>query len=152
MSANLILIKYPLINRSNFEPRFCKEERDDQIDCGWGEGVLNDGRPYRAELWAAYQMTHLTFYISTIGLEDATEEELKEYLISKGLVEFDDEKYEKVGGYTGINLSARKIKDPDHNEFWELTITVGDEDGTYLKDSVRLNGYSFRKRLKKVLA
>jgi len=57
---------------------------------------------------------------------------MKEYLISEGVIEFNDEFFNKMG-FEGINVSARIEKDENGNRFWVVTIIVGDDDGFYIR-------------------
>ena len=132
--------EFPEIDRSNFTPKLSKKHIDDQLDLSWGEGYFRDGRPFRIECWSANQITYLTYYISTIGLENARDENLKNLLVSEGLIVFDDEKF-LSSGFSGCNVSATKKVDASDNQIWEITIIVGDEDGTYIKDHFPLKRY-----------
>ena len=131
---------YPKVDRSGFKPNFKKRDEDDQLDLAMAEGTLKDGRPFRTECWAAHQITYLTFFMPSRGLENATVEELKKILIAEGLVEFDDEKFQ-FSGYDGINLSVNKRVDDSKTPIFEMTVIVGDEDGTYIKNGVKLRKY-----------
>ncbi|HEY0302889.1 MAG TPA: hypothetical protein VGC36_16195 [Rhizomicrobium sp.] len=65
------------------DPRFPAPDRaglhvagrtgEGERDLGWCEGVLFDGRPFRAEMWAQDGISLLTFFFSTLGLEDLSE-------------------------------------------------------------------------------
>jgi len=132
--------KYPEIDRSDFTPNFHKRDRDDQLDISWGEGRLSDGRPYRVECWAANQVTYLTYIMPNSGIEEATKEELKNLLISEGLINFADDKF-LSSGFSGINTDGNKRIDPSSNEMWHITVIVGDEDGSYVYDHVPLKRY-----------
>ena len=132
--------EYPKIDRSNFEPNLQKKDCRDQLDLADADGFLNDGRPYRAECWAAYQMTFLTFLMPTSGIENATNEDLKLLLESEGLVTFDDDAFNS-SGFGKTNVSSTKKLDASDNKVWEITVIVGDEDGTYIKKNIPLKGY-----------
>ena len=131
---------YPKIDRSDFTPNFYKRDSDDQLDLSWGEGRLSDGRPFRVECWATNQVTYLTYIMPTKGIEEATNDEFKSLLISEGLIDFEDEKF-LSSGFSGLNVSGRKRIDPSGNEMWDITVIVGDEDGTYVHDHVPLRRY-----------
>ena len=60
---------HPKPDRSNFTPNHIKTPENDQIDIGWNEGFMSDGRPYRIESWAQDQITCVTVFLSTEGLE-----------------------------------------------------------------------------------
>jgi len=127
---------YPLIDRSDRKPKTQKKDADDDIDIHQSENVFSDGRPYREESWAAYQTTYLTYYFSTLDIEDYSPNRLKDYLVSEGVIEFYDDKFHKWG-YQGGNLSCRKSIDKNDNEFWECTVIIGDEDALYARDFSR---------------
>jgi hypothetical protein len=42
----------PKPDRSNSPPNLVKTDENPNLDLGWNEGFLTDGRPYRAEYWA----------------------------------------------------------------------------------------------------
>ena len=126
---------YPKIDRSNLIP-------EKHRDGGYGEGTLKDGRPFRMEYWFEVNVSHLSYYMPTIGIEDCSPEDLKEILISEGLVSFNDEKFLSEG-FSGINASSNKITDASGNELWEIVVILQDEDGNYVKPHVPLKEYSF---------
>lgn len=134
------VIKYIKADRSNFKPNFVKKDSNDQIDIGYTEGVFTDGRPYRTEFWAANQISYLTYYFSSADIESMTANDLKEYLISEHVIKFHDTEFQS-SGYTGINIDAKKKLDASGNELWEVTVIVGDEDGTYILDYNTLRKY-----------
>ncbi len=139
-NRKILEVRYPRVDRSHYKLNFEKRDSDDHIDLGFAEGIFSDGRPFRAECWAAYQHTFLTFYFSSNDIENMTNKDLKEYLKSEHAVEFLDDKY-AASGFTGINVDSRKKVDASDREIWEVTVTVGDEDGTYIKRSVSLQRY-----------
>lgn len=132
--------QYPSVDRSDFKPNFVKRDDDDQIDIAFAEGRFNDGRPFRAEFWAANQVSYLTYYFSSVDIEDLSSQDLKEYLKSEHPIEFDDEAF-LSSGYTGTNISAKRMLDASGNEIWDVTIIVGDEDGTFIRGGARLRRY-----------
>jgi hypothetical protein len=133
-------IKYPSVDRSDFEPNFEKREMDDQIDIGFAEGRFNDGRPFRAESWSANQVKYLTYYFPSIDIKDFSTIDLKQYLKSVHKIEFDDDNFQ-VGGYAGTNISAKRMLDASGNPIWEVTIVFGDEKKTYIRYGPKLQGY-----------
>ena len=64
------------------------KDQDGVIDIGWCDGVLSDGRAFRAEMWAQDQVSMLTFFFSTIGLEDMDTETMKRFVEQEGLSSF----------------------------------------------------------------
>ncbi len=75
-------------DRSNLKPNFSKKPENDALDLGWQEGILSDGRPYRAEYWCQDQISTFTFFLSTIGLEDTTKEDFRRLLQTENLIKF----------------------------------------------------------------
>jgi hypothetical protein len=132
--------KYPIVDRSEFKPNFVLRDRDDQIDISFADGIFSDGRPFRVEFWAANQVSYLTYYFSSADISNFTASDLKQYLTSEHVIAFDDEKFHACG-FTGINVDAWKTVDSSGNELWAATVIVGDEDGTYIHDSVRTKRY-----------
>ncbi len=63
--------KLPIPDRTKQAIRSTKDQ-DGVIDIGWCDGVLSDGRAFRAEMWAQDQVSMLTFFFSSIGLEAHT--------------------------------------------------------------------------------
>lgn len=43
--------------------------------------------------------------------------------------------------YDGINVEAKISKDASGHDIWEVTVMVGDEDGTFVNDSVRMKRF-----------
>ena len=66
----------PVPDRGNQRLNFAKAPGDDTLDIGWAKGTLSDGRPYRAECWCQDQVTMLTIFFSTLGLQAATDADL----------------------------------------------------------------------------
>ena len=54
---------------------------------------------------------------------------------NEGFVEFFDDRYTTAGFGGGCNVSGEKMTDDAGNEMWEISIIVGDEDGTYATNS-----------------
>lgn len=128
---------YPKPDRSDQTPHPAKTPDDESIDLGFCEGVLSDGRPYRAEVWAESQITMLTFFFSSIGLEHASDEVLTQLLVDEGLVEFlSDHRY----------VSGLKMRDAAGCEMWSVNVVVGDEDELYVNDLLSPGGARARPR------
>jgi len=123
---------YPKPDRSNFKPNLSKTPEDDVLDLGWQEGALRDGRPFRGEYWCQDQISMITFFFSTIGLENASREDLKLLLVSENLIQF------KPGR---ARVDARKIMDSSANEMWSVNVAVGDDDETFVEGGRPFQGY-----------
>lgn len=130
-----IVRRYPKYNPGNFLPRTGE-------DWFWSEGTLSDDRPFRAGLWYQSWFTYLAVYMSTKDIEHLSERELKDLLVSEGIMTFDDDLYLSSGFY-GINLRAGKFLDHSGSEMWHIAITIGDEDGTYVRTHFKNNRYQY---------
>lgn len=124
--------KFPIPDRSRQQVRRTKGE-DGVIDVGWCDGALSDGRAFRAEMWAQDQVSMLTFFFSVVGLENLSNDEMTALVVREGLVAF-----REGPRYCGV----RAYPDDAGNVLWSVNIVVGDEDHTYLSDSVPIFGYS----------
>ena len=125
--------KYPIPDRSK-QTIHSKKAEDGVIDIGWCEGVLSDGRTFRAEMWAQDQISMLTIFFSRVEFEEAGAATVAELVESQGLVEFRKaarKHYEVV-----------KVNDDAGNPMWSVNVTVGGEDETYLENSVPIFPYS----------
>ena len=123
---------YPKPDRSNFQPNLSKTPENDVLDLGWQEGILRDGRPFRGEYWCQDQISMITFFFSTIGLENASQEDLKLLLVSENLIQF------KPGR---ARVEARKVVDSSAHEMWSVNVAVGDEDETFVEGGRPFQGY-----------
>jgi hypothetical protein len=127
------MVIYPRPVRSDQERHFVKTPDNDVLDIGWDEGVLSDGRPYVAEFWCQDQVSLLTFFFSRHGLEEESNESLKELLVREGLVAFESAEQFVV---------ARPCRDASGNDLWSVNIVVGDEDSTFVRDNIPLRRYA----------
>ena len=123
---------YPKPDRSRFTPNRIKTETNDTLDIGWAEGVMRDGRPWRAEAWCQDQVTFLTFFFSSLSLEKATDDDLTVLLKDEGLVRFVDESGDAGG---------RLVRDDAGQDIWEVVVVVGDDDELYVDSSPKLRPY-----------
>jgi hypothetical protein len=106
---------------------------DDTVDIGWDSGELADARPYIVECWAQDQLTMLTYFFSTRGLESATDSDFRRLLESEGLLRFtSDRRY----------VASRPWIDGSGNEMWSVNVVVGDDAATYVEDRHRLRPYA----------
>lgn len=125
--------KFPIPDRAKRPIRSAKDE-DGVIDVGWCDGVLADGRAFHAEMWAQDQVSVLTVFFSTVGLEDLDQETIKHLVEQEGLVSFKED----VPSY----CKAAQFVDDGGNRVWSVNIVVGDEDRTYIGDSIPIFPYS----------
>jgi hypothetical protein len=102
------------------------------IDIGWDEGILSDGRRYRVECWAQDQVTSLTYFFSTRGLENMTNAQFAELLVREGLVQFmSSERY----------VAALPLKDARGSDMWSVNVVVGDDEKTFVRAQRPLRPY-----------
>lgn len=127
------MITYPKPDRSRFTPNRVKTEANDTLDIGWAEGVMRDGRPWRAESWCQDQVTFLTFFFSALGLEQATNADLTALLKAEDLVRYTGDEGES---YTG----GRLIMDDAGQDIWEVVVVIGDDE-LYVSSSPKLRPY-----------
>ena len=123
---------YPKPDRSDQTPNFVKFEENEALDIGWNEGVLGDGRPYHVECWAEDQITMLTFFFSTAGIEKYSEKMLKDLLVEEKLVQFIK---------NDAPLSTMRITDAGGKELWSVNVVIGTEDELFANDLISLRAY-----------
>ncbi len=98
---------FPRPDRSTFIPNPTVRADDRDLDLGWAEGEWKDGRPYRTELWSWKDLTVVTFFFSTLGLEDAGDADLKGMLekeLGVGFPGFLQVYSERVGDSAGNEM------------------------------------------------
>ena len=122
---------YHAPDRSDAIRNFSKAEGDD-LDIGWNDGVLSDGRPYRAESWAADQISLLTFFFSTSQIETYTDAQFIKLLEDEGLIEFSSDKRYVAGEI---------VEDASGNQMWSVNVVIADENNEFTKDSISLKPY-----------
>ncbi|SCY76936.1 hypothetical protein SAMN02910292_02849 [Lachnospiraceae bacterium XBB2008] len=112
------------------------------INIGWDCGAIGR-RPYFVECWSGDHVTMVTFYISTLGIENYSVEALEKLLIVEASLYFPKVGYRKPG--------VAKLVDSYNNEFFLINIVVGieDEDSVIVGPVIypfsrlnELNGYS----------
>ena len=119
-------------DRTGITRNTSKTADNDDIDIGWADGVLSDGRPYRAECWATDQITLLTFFLSTAQIETYTDAQFIELLEDEGLIEFLSDKK---------HVTSQTLDDPSGNEIWSINIVIADENNEFVKDSINLKTF-----------
>jgi len=122
----LLLNPYPTPDRSNFKPT-------SPADIGWAEGFLSDGRPYRAECWSEDGITTIIVFLSTIGIEFASNIYLKTLLVNEGIITFLADKQ---------FVSAKKYIDASSHELWSINIVIADDESEYVSDALKLLPYA----------
>jgi hypothetical protein len=126
--------KYPRPDRSGFKPNFEKTPENKALDIAWQEGALRDGRPFRGEFWVHDHISSITFFFSTVGLEEYTRDDFIRMVQEEGLqsFKFEDRRY----------LHAEKIIDHSDNEMWSINVIVGDESDQFTDGGQVFGRYS----------
>jgi len=126
--------KFPIPDRSK-QPVRSTRDGDGVIDIGWCDGVLSDGRAFRAEMWAQDQISMLTIFFSTKGMSELDQKEIRTFVQNEGLVSFSENTDPKY-------CSAAKFSDDAENPLWSVNVVVGDEGKTYIAKSIPIFPYS----------
>ena len=101
---------------------------------GWNAGLLEDNRPYFAECWAMDQITSLTIYVTTKGIEGKTAEEMDRWFQDIGYYSYRDKDHHTARLDT--------FKNPDGDEFYIITVTVGVDEEPALIDGAPIYPWS----------
>lgn len=125
--AIALQIKFPVPDRTNQKITRLKGE-DGIVDIGWSEGLMSDGRPFRIEMWAQDQVSMLTVFFSARDLSELGDEHMERLIVSEAFVTF----REGASQY----IKKQLIEDAVGNTMWSVNIVVGDEDETYVANSL----------------
>ena len=134
---NMLEAGYPVSDRSGQVRSRTRTPDNPTVDIGWDSGKLADGRPYVVECWAQDQVTMLTYFFSTRGLETATEDDFRRLLVSEGLLRFTSERR---------SVASHPWVDPSGNELWSVNVAVGDDNNAYVEDTHKLRPYGAAER------
>jgi hypothetical protein len=127
--------RFPIPDRSK-QPVRSEKDEDGVIDIGWCDGVLSDGRPFRAEMWAQDHVSCLTFFFSTKGIENLDDDAICcRFVEAEQLVLFKKPDWQRY-------CAATRYTDDAGNEVWSLNIAIGDDEDTFVKKSIPIFGYS----------
>ena len=125
--------KFPVPDRSKQPVRRVKNE-EGEIDIGWCDGVLSDGRAFRAEMWAQDQISVLTIFFSVADFPDLNDTELMKFVETERLCKFKDGSPQ--------HCSASKIVDDAGRHMWTVNVAVGNDEETFISGSVPIYPYS----------
>jgi hypothetical protein len=106
---------FPKPDRSKIVPNFKRGADNPEMDLGWSEGVLPDGRPFRAEVWESDGILMLSIFLSAEGLDLSDEEDAAAYVEKMGLVVF----YAEEPG-----CEAFKHVDDSGHEMWSVNVLL----------------------------
>ena len=119
--------KYPLINRVNID-----RDNTDVTEIGWAEGILSDERPYRLECWAENQTTCMTIFISALGIETWSSDQVMQYLLTEKLYSTTENPF----------YGSAQTYSYDNDLWWSANIVIGDDDKLYCDSTIPLKSYS----------
>jgi hypothetical protein len=125
--------KFPAPDRSGHSVKLQKDS-EGCLDLGWCEGVLFDGRPFRAETWVQDQITMVTFFFSAMGIEDVDDLRLSSVMESEGLVTYKE-------GTRRRKNECHIIADSSGNAMWSVNIPIGVEDEVFVASVVPYFSY-----------
>lgn len=102
-------MKYPLIDREQVS-----FESDTEVcNIGYYEGVLDDERPIRVEVWSSYGILNATVFISNIDLEKKSEKEIKQYLEKNNIIKVLEDK-----------IFITEVEDVNDNKFLSINVPI----------------------------
>lgn len=107
-------ISYPKPDRSNFT-----SDDPDEAELGHYEGILADGRPFRAEIWWWEGIAGVTYIFSTKGLESATNGQILALLERSG----ETRKFTK--GALADPGGPLESRDAQGEPMWNLSLNLG---------------------------
>ncbi len=106
---------------------FDKESESGDINIGWDCGFIGN-RPYFLECWAPPGATMSTIFLSTIGIENYSIDDLEKLLSEEGNI------FHRKEGYISSDY-VPQIEDSNGNIFFSFNIVVGLNDGPSLIES-----------------
>ena len=126
-------MSHPAPDRSNYTPNFVKTDDNPQLDIGWAEGRLTDGRPYRMECWCEDQVTAVTYFFAAAGLEGMTNADFPDFLEREELLR-----------YLTPRRSAYAVAmtDAQGTPIWSVNVVIGVDDELYAGGGPRLRPYA----------
>ena len=128
-------MKYPQIDLS--EKSFPTIDEFGIVNIGYYQGELTkDGRPFRVDAWELDGVLTYTYYISNIGMEKITDDELHSWLEKEGLyIRTDNPFYVK----------KELITDSSNYEFLVLNVYMGNENSIFVRSDIKLLQYNDQK-------
>lgn len=99
---------------------------------GYNEGTLEDGRPYRLEVWSSYGITNATFFISILDLENASEKAIKKMLIDNKLIDIIKD-----------DIYITEVEDIEDNSFLSINVPLEGKDVVINKLLVKIKDFEF---------
>ena len=124
-------MKYPMVDLSN--KTYSSINEFGEVNIGYYEGVLKkDGRPFRLDAWERDGIRTNTYYISNIGMDKISDDELNAWLEGEGLfIKTDNPLYVKKEVYTDIL----------NYDFLVLNVYMGNENSIFVRCDLKLLDY-----------
>ena len=91
------------------------------VNIGWYAGMMDEKRPFFVECWANDGITIITLFVSTIGIEDKTPEELDQWFQDIGYYRQKDAKSNQP---SVLKYTYKR----DGKEYFSINVSVGIED------------------------
>jgi len=114
----------PKPDRSDNLPNLRKTAENPVLDIGWNEGFLSDTRPYRVEVWAEDQISSVTFFMSTNGIENYSNAQFADLLEREQLIAFQPDQRRSA--------AAMPFTDASGNSVWSVNVVTGDDEETFV--------------------
>ena len=114
----------PKPDRSDALPNLAKTDENPVLDLGWTEGFLSDARPYRIEAWAEDQVSSITVFMSTNGIENYSNAQFADLLEREQLIAY------HPGGRR--SAYAMPCTDASGNSLWSVNVVTGDDEETFV--------------------
>lgn len=121
-------MEYPKIVRDTID--FTSDT--EVCNIGFNEDVLKDGRPYRIEVWSSYGVENATIFMSILGFEDKTEEDIKKYIVDNSLIEIIED-----------DIYITEVEDINDNSFLSINIPLKEVEKVINKCNVSLKEFEF---------
>lgn len=106
-------MKYPKIERRTID--FTSDT--EVCNIGYCEGILEDQRPYRLEIWTSYGTIMATIFLSIIGFENKSEEEIKKYISDNKLIRIIED-----------DIYITELEDSNDNSFLSINVPLRERD------------------------
>ena len=97
---------------------------------GYNEGTLEDGRPYRVEVWSSYGITNATIFISILDLENASEKAIKKMLIDNKIIELEKDE-----------ILITEVEDTEENIFLSINVPLEGKDTIINKLLIKIKDF-----------
>ena len=124
----------PKPDRSDARPNLAKTAENPVLDIGWNEGFLSDSRFYRVEAWAENQVSSITVFMSTNGIENYSNPQFADLLEREQLIAY----------HPGRRRSAFAMPctDASGNSLWSVNVVIGDDEETFVDLLIAMRPYA----------